>query len=167
MIDLIARRTKCMPTRYYDFAMCFVHFFNFRSLLLTVSQWININPSRLCKSHMGRDKVSGGVSVPCRHTTPIAIWTSIKDQIREQGHDLVLCLIRGSYHCCLKSRTSFYCGASEAKRHLGITLSVVPVCPLTFRLSVTLCLCWSHMRSAEHQFIKIIVLTIQLPQRRF
>ena len=44
-----------------------------------------------------------------------------------------------------------YCGAIKAKRHIGITLSVIclsgrlSVCP-----SVKLCFCWRNMRSAEH-----------------
>ena len=33
---------------------------------------IGLNKQSICKSQMGRDQVSGGVSVPCRHATPVA-----------------------------------------------------------------------------------------------
>ena len=35
-------------------------------------EWIGLNKENICKYTMGRDQVSGGVIVPCRHATPIA-----------------------------------------------------------------------------------------------
>ena len=43
-------------------------------------------------------------------------------------------------HCC-------FCGTSESKCHIGITLSV---CSSSIRQSVMLCFCWHHICSTEH-----------------
>ena len=61
---------------------------------------------------VGQDQVSGGVSVPCRHATPVAnaLWKPIfsnyvrvgKGQIRERRHKLVKCMIECQ---CLNKRT--------------------------------------------------------------
>ena len=46
-----------------------------------------------------------------------------------------------------------FCGASEVKRQIEITLSVV-----SFRLSVLLCFCWCHLHSMEYWLGNICVL---------
>ena len=49
------------------------------------------------------------------------------------------------------SYAEYFCGASKAKRHIVITLSIL--------LSVTLCFCfcWLHMCSVEHWLITSIL----------
>ena len=41
---------------------------------------IGLNKNNMCKSQMERDRVSGGVSVPCRHAKPVAnaLWKPLR-----------------------------------------------------------------------------------------
>ena len=40
---------------------------------------IGLNKQNICKSQIGRDQVSGGVSVPCQHATPVVnvLWKPV------------------------------------------------------------------------------------------
>ena len=67
----------------------------------TSSGEIGIDIRTHASPKMGQDQVSGGVSVPCRHATPVAdaLWNpilysvitsnSVKSQVREMCHKLV------------------------------------------------------------------------------
>ena len=58
---------------------------------------IGLNIRTLASPKVGQDQVSGGVSVPCWHATPVAyaLWKPIfsnnvgKSQIKERCHKLV------------------------------------------------------------------------------
>ena len=47
-----------------------------RIIISSLKRRICLNKYTMCKSQIGRDQVSGGVTVPCRHATPVAnaLW---------------------------------------------------------------------------------------------